>query len=159
MKNSNNRILTIAVLLLLVANIVLVFMLIKGKGPKDSGRQGKGEPFEMMAKELKMTEQQRKDYKSLREEHQKVVKPLFDSLRTAKTAFYDLMKLDTVSDSLVNQYSQQIAVRQIAIDKVTFTHFKKVRTLFNPDQLPQYDSFMKKMMQRGRRDSAAKKDK
>lgn len=159
MKNSNNRILTIAVLLLLVANIVLVFMLVKGKGAKDGGRSGKGEPFEMMAKELKMTEQQRNDYKLLREEHQKSVKPLFDSLRAAKTAFYDLMKMDTVSDSLISLYSQQIAERQIVIDKVTFTHFKKVRTLFSPDQLPQYDSFMKKMMQRGRRDSAAKKDK
>ncbi len=159
MKNSNNRILTIAVLLLLVANIVLVFMLVKGKGPKDAGRQGKAEPFEMMAKELKMTEQQRKDYKMLREEHQKKVRPLFDSLRAAKTAFYDLMKMDTVNDSLVNFYGQQIAQRQIASDKVTFTHFKKVRSLFNPDQLPQYDSFMKKMMQRGRRDSATKKDK
>lgn len=112
-----------------------------------------------MAKELKMTDQQKNDYKLLREEHQKKVKPLFDSLRAAKTAFYDLMKLDTVSDSLVNLYGQQIAQRQIAIDKVTFAHFKKVRSLFNPDQLPQYDSFMKKMMQRSRRDSAAKKDK
>ncbi len=159
MKNSNNRILTVAVLLLLVANIILVFMLVKGKGPKESGRQGRGEPFELMAKELKMTDQQKNDYKLLREEHQKKVKPLFDSLRAAKTAFYDLMKLDTVSDSLVNLYGQQIAQRQIAIDKVTFAHFKKVRSLFNPDQLPQYDSFMKKMMQRSRRDSATKKDK
>ena len=159
MKNSNNRILTVAVLLLLVANIILVFMLVKGKGPKESGRQGRGEPFELMAKELKMTDQQKNDYKLLREEHQKKVKPLFDSLRAAKTAFYDLMKLDTVSDSLINVYGQQIAQRQIAIDKVTFAHFKKVRSLFNPDQLPQYDSFMKKMMQRSRRDSSAKKDK
>ena len=159
MKNSNNRILTVAVLLLLVANIILVFMLVRGKGPKESGRQGRGEPFELMAKELKMTDQQKNDYKLLREEHQKKVKPLFDSLRAAKTAFYDLMKLDTVSDSLVNVYGQQIAQRQIAIDKVTFAHFKKVRSLFNPDQLPQYDSFMKKMMQRSRRDSSAKKDK
>ena len=159
MKNSNNRILTIAVLLLLVANIVLVFMLVKGKGAKDGGRTGKGEPYEMMAKELKMTDQQRNDYKLLREEHQKSVKPLFDSLRAAKTAFYDLMKLENINDSLINKYSLQIAERQIAVDKAMFTHFKKVRTLFTADQLPQYDSFMKKMMQRGRRDSAAKKDK
>lgn len=159
MKNSNNRILTIAVLLLLVANIVLVFMLVKGKVAKDSGRTGKGEPYEMMAKELKMTDQQRNDYKLLREEHQKSVKPLFDSLRAAKTAFYDLMKVENTNDSLFNKYSLQIAERQIAVDKAMFTHFKKVRTLFTADQLPRYDSFMKKMMQRGRRDSVAKKDK
>jgi len=159
MKNPNNRILSIAVLLLLIANVVLVFMLVKGKGLKPGSRSGKGEPFEMMAKELKMTEQQKNDYKLLREEHQKAVKPLFDSLRAAKTAFYGLMKLDSVNDSLVNIYSLQIGEKQMAVDKAMFTHFKQVRTLFTSDQLPQYDSFMKKMMQRGRRDSLIKKDK
>lgn len=159
MKNSNNRLLIVAVLLLLVANIVLLFVLVKGKDSKYGGRSGRGEPFEMMAKELKMTDQQRKDYKLLREEHQKSVKPFFDSLRAAKTALYDLIKLDTVNDSLFNKYTQQIAERQVIVDKAMFTHFKKVRTLFKPDQLPLFDSFMKKMIQRGRRDSAMKKEK
>ena len=158
MKNSTNRILVIAVLLLLVTNIFLVYMMVKGKKPGD-GRRGRGEPFEMMAKELKMTEEQRKNYKLLREEHQKTVKPLFDSMRAAKTAFYDLLKQETVSDSMVSVHSQKVADRQMVIDKATFAHFQKVRKLFTPEQLPQFDDFMKKMMQRGRRDSTARKDK
>lgn len=158
MKNPNNRILIVAVLLLLLTNIFLVFMLMKSKGPGD-GRRGRGEPFEMMAKELKMTEQQRNDYKKFREEHQKSVRPFFDSLRIAKSSFYDLLKQDNVSDSLISAGSGKVAERQMLIDKATFAHFQKVRKLFTTEQLPMFDDFMKKMMLRSRRDSAARKDK
>ena len=58
MKNSTNKILTIAVVLLLLVNIAMVIFIIKGKKPYDS-RRGKGDPVEMMEKELNMTEQQK----------------------------------------------------------------------------------------------------
>ena len=64
MKSSSNKILTIAVVLLLIANIALVAFLVMGKNKKNSwhGGGGKGDPSEMMAKELNMTEQQKKDH-------------------------------------------------------------------------------------------------
>ena len=158
MKNSNNKILTIAVVLLLLVNIALVIFMVKGRKPADRGR-GKGDPFEMMVKELNMTEQQQKDYKEQKEQHFKNIKPLFDSVRAAKTAFFALIKDSAVSDSTVTAYGQKIAERQAAIDKLTFAHFKRVRNIFTPEQQPKFDEFIQKMMQRGRRDSAAKKDK
>lgn len=161
MKSSSNKILTIAVVLLLIANIALVAFLVMGKNKKNSwhGGGGKGDPSEMMAKELNMTEQQKKDHKLLKEEHFKTIKPLFDSLRAAKTAFYALVKDATVTDSTVNVYSQRINEKQTAIDLLTFAHFKKVRNLFTTEQQPKFDEFVQKMMQRGRKDSAGKKDK
>ena len=42
MKNSNNRILTIAVVLLLIANIALVAFLVMGKKKNGDGPRGKG---------------------------------------------------------------------------------------------------------------------
>ena len=82
MKNSNNKILTIAVVLLLLTNIALVVFMMKGSNShygKHPG--GRDEPFEMMVKELNMTEQQQKDFKQQKEEHFKNIKPLFDSVR------------------------------------------------------------------------------
>ncbi len=157
MNKSNNRILSIAVVLLLITNIVLVTMMMMGKNK--GGKRGPGnrnEPSQMMVKELNMTEQQQKDFKQLKEEHFKNTKPLFDSLRAAKTAFFDFVKEENVSDSVLNSYSLQIAERQTALDKITFAHFKKVRGLFTPEQQPKFDAFIQKMMQRGRRDSATK---
>lgn len=158
MKNSTNKILTIAVVLLLITNIALVFFMIREKD-KHTGRYagGKGDPSEMMAKELNMTEQQKKEHKQLKDEHFKNIKPLFDSLRAAKTAFFSLIKDSAVSDSMLNAYSQRISERQSIIDKFTFAHFKRVRNLFTAEQQPKFDEFVQKMMQRGRRDSTNKK--
>ncbi len=63
----------------------------------------------MMVKELNMTEQQQTEYKAMKEEHFKNMRPLFDSVRAAKTAFFALIKDQNASDSLVNVYSQRIS--------------------------------------------------
>lgn len=160
MKNTNTRILTIAVVLLLITNIALVAFFVMGKNKKSSNHQGgRPDPTEMMAKELNMTEDQKELHKQLREEHQKNIKPLFDSVKAAKIAYYSLVKDSTVSDSMVTAYGQRISERQSAIDKLTFDHFKKMRKLFTADQIPKYDEFLQKMMQRNRKDSGSKKGK
>lgn len=160
MKSSNNKILTIAVVLLLVTNIALVAFMVMGKH-KRSGKPagGRVSTSEMMAKELNMTEQQKKDHKRLKEEHLQSIRPLFDSIRSAKTALYGLLKDSSASDSMVNAYTQQIGEKQSAIDKLTFAHFKRIRNLFTAGQQPKFDEFVQKMMQRGRKDSADKKGK
>lgn len=158
MKNTTNRILVIAVGLLLLTNIALVVFMVSGKNKSGGRNHGKGDPFEMMVKELSMTEQQQTEYKQYKEEHLKKIKPLFDSVRAAKTAFFVLLKDSTVSDSIVLANSQRISERQAAVDQATFAHFKKVRKLFTTEQQPKFDSFIQKMMQRGRRDSANKKE-
>ncbi|MDZ4807978.1 MAG: hypothetical protein SGI96_06875 [Bacteroidota bacterium] len=158
MKNPTNKILAIAVVFLLLTNIALVIFMLNKK-PQADKRRGRVDPFEMMVKELNMTEQQQKDYKLQKDEHFKNIKPLFDSVRAAKTAFFALTKEQNVNDSLVNQYSQRISEKQSAIDKLTFAHFKRVRDLFTAGQQPKFDEFVQKMMQRWRKDSADKKDK
>ena len=51
MKSSNNKILTIAVLLLLLVNIALVAFILMGKNRNDKWHSGgKGDPFETMVK-------------------------------------------------------------------------------------------------------------
>lgn len=160
MKNSNTKILTIAVVLLLLTNIALVVFMMKGKNRHSGKSRGsRSEPFEMMVKELNMTEQQQKDYKQLKEEHLKNIKPWFDSVRSAKKDYYALIKDSAISDSIVMVYNQRISERQSAADRLTFAHFKRVRNLFSVEQQPRFDEFIQKMMQHGKRDSSVKKGK
>lgn len=157
MKNTNNKILSVAVVLLLLSNIALVVFLMNNKGKGNEKRSGgKGDPSEMMAKELGMTEQQQKDHKQLKDDHFKAMKPFYDTLRTAKAAFYALTKEANVDDSTLAVYSQRIYNKQAEIDKYTFAHFKRVRNLLTPEQQPKFDEFLQKMMQRSKKDSAAK---
>lgn len=148
----NNRILTIAVVALLLANIALViFLLTDGKKGDKKPQGGRIEPSEMMVKELGMTEEQKKNYKALKEEHFKNVRPLFDSVRAAKTAFYALVKEQEVDDNVLDSLNRRISFRQAELDKLTFAHFRRVRNIFTPEQQLKYDAFIQKMMQRGRR--------
>lgn len=162
MKNSTNRILIISVVLLLIANIALVAIMVMGKQGRHEKRQGsKGGPLEMMSKELGMSEQQKKDYEQLKEEHFKALRPLLDSIRSAKTAFFNLAKDSTGNDSIVDSYSKRIGERQSMADKLTLAHFRKVRSLFSPEQQPKFDEFIKKMMQQrqaGKRKDSTRKD-
>ena len=157
MKNSSNKILTIAVVLLLLINIALVIFMLQGKKRGDKAH-AKPEPSEIMVKELNMNDQQLAEYKALKDEHMKNLRPLFDSVRAAKTAFFGLLKQADASDSLIQAYGHRISENQSAIDKLTFAHFKRLRTLFTPEQQPKFDEFIQKMMQR-KKDSAAKKEK
>jgi protein CpxP len=157
MRNSN-KILTIAVVLLLITNIALVLFMVMDKKSAKKGPPNREEAFNMMAKELNMTEDQQKTYKLQKENFFKNNKGVFDSLRAARTAFFKLVKEPVVSDSLLDVYSQRITDRQAAIDKLTLAHFRAQRNLFTPEQQPKYDTFVQKMMSpRGRRDSADKK--
>ncbi|MBK6827315.1 MAG: hypothetical protein IPG86_10735 [Chitinophagaceae bacterium] len=156
------RILTIAIVLLLITNLVLVaFMVMDKKKSGEKRNQGfRAEAPELMVKTLKMSDQQQADFKKMKEEHFKMVKPYFDSVRVAKRAFFDLVKKPDLNDSLMEVYSLRVFEKQSMLDKITLNHFRSVRNIFTADQQPGYDSLLRKMWSgRGKKDSSGKKEK
>jgi hypothetical protein len=151
----NNKILSFAVVLLLLVNIALVIFMVKGKKRAPHRKDGR-EPFEMMVKELEMTDQQQTDYKSQKDDHFKSLRPVVDSLRSARTVYFDLVKDPAFNDSLADKYNKIILDQQATINKMTLAHFRSVRNIFTPVQQPKFDDFLKKMVQR-KRDSSAKR--
>ncbi|MES1198190.1 MAG: Spy/CpxP family protein refolding chaperone [Chitinophagaceae bacterium] len=154
---STNKILLVSLILLLLVNIGLVIFLMKCRNHPEGKRPGKGNPFEMMDKELNLSDQQKTEVKKLRDAHFAVINPLSDSVRAAKTAFFDLLKQTNVSDSVLNAYGKRITDFQSTIDKLAYAHFQRVRNLFDSTQKSKYDEFIRKMVQRGRKDSTEKK--
>lgn len=142
-----NRILTIAVILLLLVNVVMLVFMFKGRGHRDMKNRGGGS-FDRMVKELKMTEQQQTEFKKLKEEHFASISPVFDSVRTLKKSLFGLIKEENVNDSLVAKYSALISEQQSIVDRYTINHFRKVRALFSGDQQKKFEEFVQKMMQR-----------
>jgi len=142
-----NRILTIAVVLLLLVNGAMLVFMLKGRGHHDMKNRG-GSPFDMMVKELNMTSQQQTDFKKLKDEHFTAIRPVFDSVKSLKKSLFGLVKEENLNDSLVNKYSALIAGQQAIIDKLTINHFRKVRALFSGEQQKKFEDFVQKMMQR-----------
>ncbi len=148
-----NTTLKVAVVLLLIANLALVGFMVWGKKGKEAS---KTDPYTMMAKELGLTETQAAEHRKMGDEHLKNTKPLMDSLREAKLAFYMQYKDGAAGDSALNAFGQQIGVLQARIEKTNMAHFQKVRQWLKPDQQSKYDTLVKKMMLRSRKGGGKK---
>ena len=150
MRNSTNKILIVAVVLLLAANLVMVYMMVKNKGRRGHRREMKGGGPNEMIKALDLSDDQKKAYDQLKDEHFRASRPLFDSIRAAKIAYFNLVKDSTVTDSTFEVYSENVRQKQALADKMVFEHFRKIRQLFTPEQRIKFDSLVQNNMQRER---------
>jgi Spy/CpxP family protein refolding chaperone len=83
-------------------------------------------------------------YLQLRSQQRTQGKPLFDSLRKSKENFYALLEQSSVADSIRNNFADRIAATQKQLDLQMFNYFQEVRKICTPQQLPQFDSVIKK---------------
>lgn len=150
--NSTGRWITIIALVLVTANIVsLVFLWTKRPmhemGPK--GEMPPNErPFEFLNHELKFDSVQREQYRVLRDKHQATVRPLTDSLRRSKDAFFALLNAETGGDSLVMQRARQISSLEEQLNMATFRHFQKLRLICTADQKKKFDELIQDVLRR-----------
>ena len=109
MTNASPKIVTIAVLLLLIINTGLVVFLVLGRKEKSfQSPYSRQDNFELMARELNLQEEQKAQHKLLREEHFKNVRPYYDSIRTTKMALYARVPDSTVMEDDFTMYDAKV---------------------------------------------------
>lgn len=135
---------------LLISNIALVIYVFTGGScphkPPAKDQQNKSGITSALEKEVGFSEQQLAQYKNLREEHWKIAKPLFDSMQKGKELLFKLTQTASVEDSVVQNAAASIAASQKLMELQSFRHFKQVRDLCTQEQLPRYDSVLKKIV-------------
>lgn len=134
---------------LLISNIALVVYMFTRSCKPDmppKEQQNKSGITSALQNEVGFSEQQLAQYKNLREEHWKIAKPLFDSMQKGKERLFKLTQTAAVEDSAVQAAAAAIADNQKLMELQSFRHFKQVRDLCNPEQLPKYDSVLKKIV-------------
>ncbi len=72
---------------------------------------------------------------------------LMRSKRT-KEDFYYQMYDPSVPDSIINNKAEIIGDQQKELDLFVIRHFKDIRTLCTPEQLPKYDSMLPHIIKR-----------
>ncbi len=144
----NNRWLSIATLILLVANIVTLTLLWTNKKNVADEKHPPAPVFEFLTKELKLNEQQQAAYKLLRDKHQADQKQFRDSIRKAKDALFSLLKQPNVADSLLQEYSRRATAFDQQLDIITFRHFQEVRALCNTEQQKKFDAIIQDVLRR-----------
>ena len=146
----NNRWLSVATLILLVANIITLTLLWTNKKNENAAvkRMPPGQVFQFLTNELQLTEQQQAAYRILRDQHQASQQQFRDSIRKAKDALFSLLKQPTVPDSLLQEYSKRATVYDQQLDMITFRHFQQVRALCDPTQQKKFDNIIQDVLRR-----------
>ena len=147
----NNRWLSIATMILLLANIITLTLLWTTKKNDIADKKQlpmPGPVFEFLSKELQLNEQQQSAYMLLRDKHQAGQKQFRDSMRKAKDALFSLLKQTTVADSTIQEYSKKAAMYEQQIDIITFKHFQEVRALCNAEQQKKFDKIIQDVLRR-----------
>ncbi|PWT99599.1 MAG: hypothetical protein C5B52_10265 [Bacteroidetes bacterium] len=159
---SKGRALLLITAILFLANIALLIFCFWMKEPakKNQAAERPGRTVAtFLEKEIGFSPDQMKQFDQMHEAHRAKMHPLFDSLRGAKQRFYQLLNDSTASDSLLQNYTTLIGQRQQIVDREIFFHFRKIRNLCTPAQLPLYDSLvqglLRKMIMSPRRPASA----
>lgn len=127
------------IIFLLISNLaMLVFFVVLGNGTKrDHSRKDMIGNF--LKKDVGFDKQQMEQYENLHKEHFTQMLPYFDSIHNSKDSFYDLLKTG-LPDSALEKKASRIGERQVLLDMEMFRHFRHVRSLCTPEQLPKFDS-------------------
>ena len=149
MSTARNRNLLIIIGVLLLTNVaVLVYFL----GPKRTDKTTPGDTAqtvtEMLQQEVGFDEEQTAKYKELKDKQRERIRPMYGNMRKAKDSLFRLLSYPDTPDSLLSKAADVIAQQQKELDIETFNHFKRVRVLCTPDQLPQYDSLVLRLLRK-----------
>jgi periplasmic protein CpxP/Spy len=151
MSTSKNRSLIFIITVLLLTNIAVLgyFLWFKksDKPTKPGGDRGSGIETPLK-KEVGFNEEQLTQYKQFREEQMKAIKPMSEDMRKTKDSLFRTMSNENANDSVVNSIADAIAQKQKAMDLRMYNHFKRIRGLCTPEQLPKYDSVIQRMMRK-----------
>jgi Spy/CpxP family protein refolding chaperone len=150
MSTSKNRSLIFIIAVLLLTNIaVLAYFLWYKKPARPPEGHDRSRGIELpLQNEVGFNEEQMSQYKQMRDEQMKAIKPMFDDMRKAKDSLFRMISSDNTSDSSVNAVGDAIAKKQKEMDLRMYSHFKRIRSLCTPAQLPKYDSVIQRMMRK-----------
>lgn len=149
MSKSVNKILLVIIVVLVIANIIMLFLFVLPSGKHHF--QGRRSSMDSgMASTLRdkagFSEKQVSDYLILRNNRRAILKDQFSQLKDLKEKYYFTM-FDP-EDSLASRYEAAIGMKQRTVDSTMRMYLLDIRKLATPAQLPQFDSVMKKTVWR-----------
>ena len=138
---SKIKLLTVAVIGLLIINLGMVAFLFFRKPPPPPGGNKppleKQEPKYVIIDRLHFSKEQVAKYEALIQEHQSAIKKKRDEIKTAKDNLYRTLADENFAgkDSLI----EQLAILQKQIEQVHYDHFAAIRKLCTPDQVSDFN--------------------
>ena len=131
---------------LLTANVFLVAYLLRPPGKEDS--RGREQVSQYLIRELKLDKQQQDSFSSMKQQFFQTMRPMWDSIRSAKDSLYRQLGNPSANDSLIAQLAQRVADQTRRSEEKQFDHFRELRTMCRPEQQAVFDTLIPKMLTR-----------
>ena len=132
------RLLTIAVIVLVAANLYILFMFRPGHGPGPGQGPKERGPKNMIIKKLHFNDQQIKDYEALIELHQAAIAEADKEVRQTKNELYRSLAFDSPQEenaALIISLSEI----QEKIELIHYNHFLDLKALCKDEQKADFD--------------------
>jgi hypothetical protein len=137
---SRQKLLTIAVIGLLLVNFCTVGFLFLRKLPHDRGGSpplARMEPKNQIIESLHFDEQQVADYERRIVQHRQMIRQLNDRIHEIKSSLYQTLAHENGAnkDSLIHA----LGSLQMQIETIHYNHFKDIKSLCKPEQLSDFN--------------------
>lgn len=140
----NKTLISIIVLLLLTNIAVLSYFMFFNKSHRHGGDKQRSGFIAALQKEVGFTEAQMKQFNEIRVANWEKARSKMDDIRRIKSNLFELTKQPVVADSTVQLLADSIGMLQKEVELNLFKHFKAIRAICTPEQLPKLDSLLKK---------------
>lgn len=150
---NNNKVLLSLLVLLLLTNIGMLWYFTREEKIEAKPVSRTERMAVMVQRELNLTEEQKQQYIALRLKRDSLLAPLNADLRAAKLEMINLLKQDSVPDSVVLAVAQKIAARQVPIETEFYKHFIRIKAMCQPQQYSAFDSLLIRMVRRNTGDT------
>lgn len=139
------RLLTIAVIGLLLLNAGTLLFLVMGNTSKPGENQ---RPDQYIIERLKLDESQQIEFEKLKHEHRAQVVAIEEQVQQKRKEFFSQLRTATPNQQLADSLALQISALQKEKDMATFIHFSKLRALCTPKQQEVFDTFIDEIRKR-----------
>jgi len=151
-----DRFLIVVIIFLLILNLfTLGYLMFERNPPPGMEERGQFEnepgnrdgirpekPDRLIINKLKLNEAQVKQFEELKKEHRQQIDLLQDSSRKYHDEYFGLLKYPQSDSIKANSLLDKIARNQVEIDKITYTHFEKIKAICDPEQKKLFDNFI-----------------
>lgn len=151
---TKHKFLVAAIVVLIVVNLATIGVVLftpRHPGMPNGMKPGMPAPpqgMKFFEDELRLTDEQKATFLKLRDEHFAKVKGVIDNMQAAKdNAYHELMQ-DNPDKNKVDSLFEVSGKLQIQLDKMTFEHFAKLKSVCTKDQLPAYNNLLNGLTQK-----------
>lgn len=154
-----NKILTAAVILLLVINIGILGLLwfdrkpghdkrippLENHHPPEGGTSNAG-PKDFIINELELSKDQISEYENLIEEHQSDMKKIREKIREKKEDLWNSFEKNSNDTAEAKRLASEIGADQNETELITYRHFQKVKNICTEEQKKKLDKIIKEAL-------------